>query len=109
MALAEFAEGFGSSRSHHITADQQIGTASNNAYSVELLRVVGNADVGIDSAVLLRQAGDIKDRNAAAFEVSAAVSSREQQITMLGDAKKAEVLARLAAAPSWAAIGRRLF
>ena len=65
----QFAHGFGAGGRHHVAADQQPCAPGGDADRVQVFRVVGDADVGINGTVLLRQSGDVEDGNAFALKM----------------------------------------
>ena len=54
---------------HDVAAEHQIGAGRRHADGVDVLRRVGDADVAVDGAALLREAGHVDDADALAFQM----------------------------------------
>src|SRR5207244_7580791 len=54
---------------HHVAAEYEIALAGRNANGVDILRALGDTDMAVDRAALLREAGLIDDADTLAFEV----------------------------------------
>ena len=52
-----------------VAAEHQIGAAGGDADGVDVLRRLGDADMAVDRAALLREAGHVDDADALAFEM----------------------------------------
>ena len=52
-----------------VAAEHQIGAAGGDADGVDFLRRIGDADVAVDRAALLREAGHVDDADALAFQM----------------------------------------
>ena len=53
----------------HVAAEHQVGAARRDADGVDVVGLVGDADVAGDRAALLREAGHVDDADALAFEM----------------------------------------
>ena len=53
----------------NIAAEHQIGAPGRDADGVDVFRLLGNADVAVDRAALLREARHVEDADALAFEM----------------------------------------
>ena len=69
-------QSLGAGADHQVAAEDGIGFAGGNARSVDVLRAVGDAQVGEHGAVLLRQAGHVEHRDALAIEVGGHAEQR---------------------------------
>ena len=54
---------------HDVAAEHEIGAAGGDADGVDVVRLVRDADVAVDRAALLREAGHVDDADALAFEM----------------------------------------
>ena len=52
-----------------VAAEHQVGAAGGDADGVDVVRRIGDADVAVDRAALLREAGHVDDAGALAFEM----------------------------------------
>ena len=69
MARLDGAEHLLVAGDHAVAAKYQIGAGRRHADGVDLLRRVGDADVAVDGAALLREAGHVDDAGALAFQM----------------------------------------
>ena len=69
IAGLDSAEHFLAADHHDIAADDEIGAAGGDADGVDVVGRIGDADMAVDRAALLRQAGHIDDADALAFQM----------------------------------------
>ncbi len=54
---------------HDVAAEHQVGAAGGDADGVDVVRRIGDADMAVDRAALLREAGHVDDADALAFQM----------------------------------------
>ena len=69
VAGLDLREGVDAARHDEVAAEQQAGAPGGDAHGVDVLGPSGDADVAVDRAALLREAGHVEDRAALAFEM----------------------------------------